>query len=191
MLGIVTALVAPAFAAMAATQLPPLPRPRPDHNAQPQAPVTAPGTESDRQKLIRTGIPDTQDSDALMPPVNKVPAAGALGGTPQPVTLTAEVTEKGAKIADGLVWRVFDSKPDKNGQLAMVAKSEQAAPTLKLPPGDYVVHVAYGRAQASDTLSVGKGANNKAMILDAGALRLNAAVAGDIPIPINLLHFDV
>jgi hypothetical protein len=190
-LGIVAALVAPAFAAVAATQLPPLPRPRPDHNAQPQPPTAAPGTESDRQKLIRTGIPDTQNNDALMPPVNSAPAAGAAGATPQPVTLTAEVTEKGAKIADGLVWRVFDTKPDKNGQLAMVAKSEQAAPTLKLPPGDYVVHVAYGRAQASDTLSVGKGANNKAMILDAGALRLNAAVAGDIPIPINLLHFDV
>ena len=43
----------------------------------------------------------------------------------------------------------------------MVAKSEQASPTLRLKPGDYVVHVAYGRAQTSDTLSVRDGADQE------------------------------
>ena len=73
----------------------------------------------------------------------------------------------------------------------MVAKSEQASPTLTLKPGDYVVHVAYGRAQTSDTLSVGSKAATKAMILDAGGIKLNAAIVGDIEIPFNLLHFDI
>jgi len=62
---------------------------------------------------------------------------------------------------------------------------------IKLVPGSYVVHVAYGRAQASDTLTVKEGENDKSMVLEAGGLRLNAAVTGDVPIPINLLHFDV
>src|SRR6185437_4692350 len=37
----------------------------------------------------------------------------------------------------------------------------------------------------------GNKASTKAMILDAGGLKLNAAIVGDIPIPFNLLHFDV
>jgi hypothetical protein len=58
-------------------------------------------------------------------------------------------------------------------------------------PGNYVVHVAYGRAQTTDTITVVDGSNQKSLILDAGAIRLNAQVAGDIPIPINLLRFDI
>src|SRR5690606_17511735 len=78
-----------------------------------------------------------------------------------------------------------------SGNLALAVKSEEPAPRLALAPGEYVVHVSYGRAQASDTLQVAEGDNSKAMVLDAGALRLNAAVTGDVPIPINLLRFEV
>jgi hypothetical protein len=38
---------------------------------------------------------------------------------------------------------------------------------------------------------VAEGQNSKSMVLEAGGLRLNAAVTGDVPIPINLLRFDV
>jgi hypothetical protein len=186
-LGLLAGLVLPA---LAAGSLPPLPRPRPEHVAQPgpDAPVDQ---QADRQKLIRQGFAGGEDSDALMPPAGNAADATKLGTTPQKVTLVADITEKGGKISDGLVWRVYDTRPDKNGQLAMVAKSEQASPTLTLKPGEYVVHVAYGRAQTSDTLSVGNGPTSKQMILDAGGLKLNAAIAGDIQIPFNLLHFDV
>ena len=95
------------------------------------------------------------------------------------------------EIGEGLIWRVFDTKLNNSGDLALAARSEDARPSVELPPGEYVVHVSYGRAQASDTLEVVPGDNRKAMVLDAGALRLNAAVSGDIPIPINLLRFDV
>ncbi|MEQ1771777.1 MAG: hypothetical protein ABL879_18285, partial [Devosia sp.] len=50
---------------------------------------------------------------------------------------------------------------------------------------------AYGRAQVADTLTVAEGQNTKSVVLEAGGLRLNAAVTGDIPIPINLLRFDI
>jgi len=179
----------PSFAA-SSDDLPPLPRPRPDRNAQPGPPPVQPGQESDRQKLIKTGFGNGEDSDALMPPDNAVDATN-LGTTPEPVTLVADVVEKGAQINGGLVWRVFGTTPDKNGTLPMVAKSEQANPTLTLKPGNYVVHVAYGRAQTSDTLSVGNKPSSKSMILDAGGLKLNAAIAGDVQIPFNLLHFDI
>jgi hypothetical protein len=101
------------------------------------------------------------------------------------------LTDGGATVNEGLVWRVFNSQADAKGQLTLVAKSNTAAAKLSLAPGDYVVHVAYGRAQATDTLTVAAGNNDKSLILDAGALRLNAAVTGDVAIPPNLLHFDV
>jgi hypothetical protein len=72
-----------------------------------------------------------------------------------------------------------------------VQKSDDATADFQLPPGQYVVHVAYGRAQASDTVTVEQGFNEKSLILDAGALRLAAAVTGDIAIPLNLLRFNI
>ena len=119
------------------------------------------------------------------------PAPAPVNADPQPVTLEALVTDGGKTIDQGLVWRVFAAKPDSVGQLMLAAKSSDAIAKIKLAPGNYVVHVAYGKAQASDTLTVKEGENDKSLILQAGGLRLNAAVTGDIPIPINLLHFDV
>lgn len=153
---------APAFAQDDET--PPLPRPRPDHEAgEPAAPSASTATE----------------------------AISALTDTPQPVTLTATITTDGAPVSEGLVWRIFDTTPDESGELPLVAKSEDPAASVSLPPGEYVVHVAYGRAQTSDTMTVMPGENSKTIALEAGGLRLNAAVEGDIPIPPTLLKFDV
>jgi len=118
-------------------------------------------------------------------------AIEAVTAEKQPVSLTARITENGMTINEGLTWRVFDTRLNSSGNLALAVKSEEPAPRLALAPGEYVVHVSYGRAQASDTLQVAEGDNSKAMVLDAGALRLNAAVTGDVPIPINLLRFEV
>lgn len=118
-------------------------------------------------------------------------AAVAVNAEKQKVTLTAQITENGMNIPEGLVWRVFDTKADANGELALAAKSEDSTARFELVPGQYVVHVAYGRAQASETLDVGDGGTNKSIVLDAGAMRLNAAITGDVAIPINLLRFDV
>ena len=104
---------------------------------------------------------------------------------------TARITQDGTPIPDGLVWRIFDTRPDATGELALVAKSDQGTASLELPPGEYVVHVAYGRAQTSQPLSVVPGSNETAFVLEAGALRLNSAVSGDVAIPADLLKFDI
>lgn len=160
----------PAFAQEAAAEMPPMPRPRPDPGSVPAAP--APTTQP------TAATPATQ-------------AIAALTSAPQPVTLSARITQDGAPIPDGLVWRIFDTKPDASGELALVAKSDLGAPTVELPPGDYVVHVAYGRAQTSEPLAVAPGTTEKSFVLEAGALRLNSAVTGDIAIPAGLLKFDI
>lgn len=166
-------LVLPAFA----QEEPPLPRPRPD-------------LESLRGEKADPA-PDAAPQVSAPAPATAADAVTAVARPPQPVTLTARVTDKSDVIPSGVVWRVFDTKTDTSGQLAMVAKSEDSTAHLTLSPGEYVVHVAYGRAQSSDTLVVADDGAEKTIVLDAGALRLNAAIAGDAPIPVNLLRFDV
>ena len=118
-------------------------------------------------------------------------ALNAIALPKQPVRLTAQITENGMNIPEGLVWRVFDTRTDASGGLALAAKSESAAANFELSPGKYVVHVAYGRAQATETIDVAEGGSDWSIVLDAGALRLNAAITGDVSIPINLLRFDI
>lgn len=151
--------------------MPPLPRPRPDPES------------------LRSGNAGNSGAGGAQTPATE--AITALTSAPQPVTLHARITEDGAPIPDGLVWRIFDTVPDASGELALVAKSELGEPTLQLPPGEYAVHLAYGRAQITEPLTVVPGSNEHSFTLEAGALRLNSAVSGDIPIPAELLKFDI
>ncbi|MCF6326897.1 MAG: hypothetical protein L3J21_06365 [Devosiaceae bacterium] len=115
----------------------------------------------------------------------------SVPGPAQPVTLSAAIKENGAIVPGGLIWRVFDTKTDETGQLALLFRSEEANPSLSLPVGEYVVHASYGRAQSSDALSVVIGPNFKTIILDAGALRLKSAVSNQVAIPSQQLKFDI
>lgn len=152
-------------------EMPPMPRPRPDPDALPGAgPATLPGGSN---------------------PSSAAEAISALTAVPQPVLLSAKITPEGMPIPNGLTWRVFAATPDADGEMDLVAKADTGTADLELVPGTYVVHVAYGRAQISETLTVVPGANEHAYVLEAGALRLNAAVTGEVPIPVNLLKFDI
>ncbi len=166
-------------------EAPPTPAPLPTFHA-PVAGGDASATDS-------AASDDSGATDDTAAPSTPPPAKPAvpLVTTPQPVTLTALVADGGQSIVQGLVWRVFGTKPDASGHLVLAAKSDAAVANVSLAPGDYVVHVAYGRAQASDTITVKEGQNDKSIVLNAGGLRLNAAIVGDIAIPINLLHFDI
>lgn len=188
-LSFAVALVLPAFAI---AQDAPIPKPRPAERM--------PAVESPAAVHAETAPPDpaaAEEAPAAAPApgaataTEAAEAVAAVAAAKQVVTLTAQITENGMNIPEGLVWRVFDTRTDASGDLALAAKSEDATARLELVPGEYVVHVAYGRAQASDTLEVVEGTNSKSIVLDAGAMRLNAAVTGDVTIPINLLRFDV
>jgi hypothetical protein len=171
--------ITPAFAQQA-----PTPRPAPLFHA-PLAAGSAPAAETAPEITAPTAEQAPVAATAATEAIEAVTAA------PQPVTLTAMVTDGGQAIGEGLVWRIFSTRTDSAGQLELAAKSDRAVANVELSPGNYVVHVAYGRAQASDTIVVAEGSNSKNIVLEAGGLRLNAAVTGDVAIPINLLGFDV
>ena len=178
---------------LALAQEAPIPLPR-RADRLPDATATVDGAAATTSDETEAG-----DAETAVPGELDVPASAALeaaesvaaAGPPQPVTLVARITDEGEAIPGGVTWRVFETRTDANGDLALAAKSDDATAHLELPPGQYVVHVAYGRAQTTDTMTVAAGENSKSLVLDAGAMRLNAAVTGDVPIPINLLSFDV
>ena len=166
------AMPMPSAFAQETAEFPPLPRPRPERDVSGQA----------------IPVPPPQAAPASTPATE---AITALTAAPQPAILSARISEGGAPITDGLIWRIFDSTPDANGEMALVAKAEGGAAELQLPPGNYLVHVAYGYSQLSESIDINVGTNAVDLVLDVGALRLNAAVTGDIPISPSLLRFDV
>ncbi len=180
------ALLAPAFAQDAPVPLPRRADRMPEGTVQqPAADATAP------DQLAAAPETPTPSPEAIASAAAAAAEAVAAKLDPQPVTLIARITEEGAALPDGVTWRVFETRTDAAGDLILAEKSDEATAHMQLAPGDYVVHLAYGRAQITDTLTVAEGDNTKQLILDAGAMRLSAAVTGDVAIPINLLRFDI
>lgn len=158
---------------------PPVPRPRPDRDA-----------------LLRQVQPEEGSAlealtNALEARTNPTAVPAVASGPPQPITLSAKISEEGALIPDGIMWRIFDARADESGDMALLAKSEDAVAVFNLPPSDYVVHVAYGRSQATETIRVEPGKTSQTVILNSGGLQLNAAISGEIPIPENDLTFEI
>lgn len=120
----------------------------------------------------------------------QAPAAGAEAGAaaaapeqseePVPVRLVARLTADGEQIEDGLVWRVYGHGPEAEGRSTLVATKQDARPTFKLKPGDYVVNAAFGRAHITRRISVKPGTDPavEEFVLNAGGLRLRALVGG-------------
>lgn len=179
-------LLAPTISPAQSTrqETPPIPMPRIDRPVAPNTTVNSGANNTN----ANGGSAATK---AGAPKSGNLAAQTVIAAPPQPISLSAKIVENGPTIREGLVWRVFATKTDESGQLPMLFKSGDATASLSLSPGEYVVHVAYGRSQASDTLKVVAGPNIKTVILDAGALRLHGAVSGDISIPPDQLKFDI
>lgn len=111
-----------------------------------------------------------------------------LGGE---ITLSAQLTDKGADITRGMVWRVFSPNPDNSGKLPLVASAHGGTAKFDLEPGSYLVHAAYGRAGATKRITVGKEPRRETLVLDAGGLELDAVLEGGGRIPRQKLRFSI
>jgi hypothetical protein len=107
------------------------------------------------------------------------------------LTLSATLNGGSAQpLTGGLRWRVFGAQPDAAGAHALIVESSLAQPTLTLPPGDYVVHVAFGLASAARKLTLGSGVRFERMLLSAGGLRIQGTLA-DAPIDASKLSLSI
>jgi hypothetical protein len=111
-------------------------------------------------------------------------AAGQVG-----VFLSASFAGDGKPIRSGVVWRVYDDRGE-SAAPTVVARSSAPTPNFSLPPGNYIVHAAYGFAGASKRITVQAGGVTERLTISAGALKLGGVVS-DNPIPPARLSFAV
>ncbi|HEY3893176.1 MAG TPA: hypothetical protein VGM00_14530, partial [Bradyrhizobium sp.] len=84
---------------------------------------------------------------AAMPPISAPPPNAASAGQAV-LSLTARYGKDLPVISSGLVWRVFPDRPDETGTFKLIREEHGATPSIVLPPGNYVVHVAFGLVSA-------------------------------------------
>jgi hypothetical protein len=139
---------------------------------------------------VLTPMPDLRPAAPAMVPPNttvvprstqepRAPAAAAPGGGGGgQLSLSALLTQDGQSIDQGLVWRVFSTKPGPDGKPRLVVTNREANPVLKLDAGEYVVNVAFGRANLTRKVTVsGDRAVQERFVLNAGGLRLTPTLA--------------
>lgn len=114
-------------------------------------------------------------------------------GSARSVQFRAVLADGGETVENGLIWRIFDPIPDENGKLRLVAETEGGSTSLNFIPGEYFVHVAFGRAGVTKKLSVPASGDIPAQtfILDAGGLILNATSGGSGRVESSLLKFAI
>jgi hypothetical protein len=109
------------------------------------------------------------------------------------VHLEAKLAEGGEPMKYGLSWRIFSPIPGPDGKLPMLASSEGGSTSFDLDPGDYFVHVAFGRAGATKKLKISASEDpaTQTLVLDAGGMVLNAVSGNDVRIPPDELSFAI
>jgi len=93
-------------------------------------------------------------------------------------------------VHEGLQWRVFEDVPGPDGNHKLVAQSSDATPSLPLPNGNFIVHVALGLAGATKRITINGTSLNETLVLNAGGLRI-AGQLGDTPITPTKLSISI
>lgn len=159
---------------------PPVPPANIPNPPEPQAPPTPLAPPPAPQQQPQTP-PPTRPAAKENPPSN-APLRYAL-------TLAARYSAEGQNVNRALYWRIFVERPGTAQPLFLVSESKDAQPTFSLPPGRYVVHVAYGLASFAQRVTLTEN-TRETLIVAAGGLRLTGRV-GEAVIPAAKLRYDV
>jgi len=90
--------------------------------------------------------------------------------------LSAVLNGQTAPLTGGVRWRVFSAKTEEDGSHALIVESNLAEPTLTLPPGDYVVHAAFGLASAAKRLTLGPEVRTERLPIAGGGLKIGGVI---------------
>ena len=131
--------------------------------------------------------PLTQPPMAAIPPAIASPGPSAGQAV---LSLTARYGKDMPVINSGLVWRVFPDRPDETGAFKLIREDHGATPNIMLPPGSYVVHVAFGLVSAVRPVTLKSETVRESFVLPAGGLRIEGRV-GASKIPQNQISFSI
>jgi hypothetical protein len=122
-------------------------------------------------------------------PSQSLSPAAAVGPQVSLTLIARYGREPSSQIMNGLVWRIFPTRPDASGIFRAIREEKTANPIIALPPGDYVVHVSFGLASAAKQIRL-KEATREIFEIAAGGIKFEGRV-GDIKIPDSQISFDV
>jgi hypothetical protein len=187
LLALLTAAIPAAVSAQMFTDRPPpIPPevvPDPSTGAMSLAPPSGPGS------VPSLPAPLMQAPVAAIPPIS-APAPNTPAAGQGVLSLTARYGKDLPAISSGLVWRVFPDRPDETGTFKLIREEHSAAPNIVLPPGNYVVHVAFGLVSAVRPVSLKSDTDRESFVLPAGGLRIEGRV-GASRIPQNQVAFSI
>lgn len=163
----------------------------------PAAPATTAATTADSSwdaetAAATTPAADRSTTDATT--LTRTPEAAPVesAGVTTTIKLAALLAEPGPRITSGLVWRIFEDVAGADGQRKLIGTLRDAAPSVALPEGNFLINVAYGRANLTKRVSVAAGdVATEQFVLNAGGLRLAAALQNGETLPEQLVTFDI
>lgn len=135
--------------------------------------------------LLQPQAPVPAAPAALSPQVPALAPAGQVA-----LYLSARLGRDQPAISNGLVWRIYQDKPDAAGQFRLVREERTPAPALVLPPGGYIVHASFGQASASKQLQLQAETVRETFEIPAGGITLKGQV-GEVRIPPSQITFDL
>ncbi|MEX0842583.1 MAG: hypothetical protein WD039_09900 [Xanthobacteraceae bacterium] len=161
----------------------------------PPAPIpSAPDSGAPAGPAISLAPPDGGVAAPDAAPQAPAPPAAAptspIAVGEMPLALSARFGSGSPAITGGLHWRIYANKPDANGVFELVKEDKSASPTLLLPAGEYVVHVAFGLAHAVKPVQMRTEPVHEIFEIPAGGLRVEGRV-GYTSIPTSQISFDV
>ncbi len=106
--------------------------------------------------------------------------------------MEARLMDGAEPLTSGVIWRVFAPSPERDGSLPLVFETEQGGTAaVKLPPGDYLVHAAFGRAGATKRVTISDDDQFESLVLNAGGLVLDSVVNEEQSLPADRLSFEI
>jgi hypothetical protein len=118
-------------------------------------------------------------------------AAPASDIRPGSFTLEARLTADGPPLGDQVKWRIFNDTPGTDGKLKLLGEAGGGIIYVRLDPGTYYVHAAYGRAGTTRKVSVTEPTGGEVLVLNAGGMRLLATNGKDQPLSQGQVSFDI
>ncbi len=190
-----------------------------DVAAQSAAPAPSPRTDATQPKgdwgsgtsIDRTTPPTGSGAPPQLRPSMPVPGTPPANTTVVPRTapdarptavtgelrLEAFLTDDGKRIEQGLLWHAFEdvavtAAADQRAKARHVGSWKEPSPTLRLPPGNYLVTATFGRAHMTRKVTIRQGtAAAERFVLNAGGLRITAQLSNGDPIPEIAFGYDI
>jgi len=150
-----------------------------------------PGVAAAAPSHRRGHTPPAQSRTSPQQPSSPAPAAPANTDGLSTLHLTATLGPNDAlPVRSGVVWRIFEERAQPDGSHKLVAQSEEAAPTLPLADGAYIVHAAYGLAGVTRRVAIEGRSLSERVPLNAGGLRI-IDMLGETKIPPQRLSISI